>query len=117
MADNLSLSERLLLSQLSGKPGRSRASEEVFSTTDSGAGHAETQDEALGLLPSGPEERKAPKTRTAGTSPSEPPSRNKRAVVVAAPSPNTQEKRVQKFHCAGQSSAATNAPHNMWRPW
>lgn len=113
MADNLSLSERLLLSQLSGKPGRSRASEEVFSTMDSGAGHAETQDEAPGLLPSGPEERKAPKTRN----PSEPPSRNKRAVVVAAPSSNTQEKSVQKFHCAGQSSAVTNAPHNMWRPW
>lgn len=121
-----------MLSQLSSKLWRSRGREEVFSTTDSGVGQAETQDEAPRLLSStaGPDERKTAKSKAlksnnASASPSLPndealqPSRNKRVVVAAAPAQNTHEKSSshKKFHSVGHSNEAANTTHIVWRPW
>lgn len=121
-----------MLSQLSSKLWRARGREGVFSTTDSGLGEAETQDEAPRIVRSaaGPEERKTAKSKAlkssnASASPSLPsddalqPSRNKRADVAAAPTQNTHETSSshKKFHSVGHSNEAANTTHNVWRPW
>ncbi|XP_070767327.1 hairy-related 3 [Enoplosus armatus] len=131
MADNLSGSDRWMLSQLSSKLCRSRGREEVFSTTDSGLGQDEAvQDEARRLLPSaaGPEERetaqsKALKPHTQSpSSPGEDARRSpgaKQAVLVAAPTQNTREKssRHKKFHSVSHMNEVANSQHSVWRPW
>ncbi|XP_042347300.1 hairy-related 3 [Plectropomus leopardus] len=130
MADNLSGSDRWMLSQLSSKVCRSRGREEVFSTTDSGP--AETQAQVLRLLPSaaGREERKnatckALKPHSASTSPfsasedAHQSSGSKQAVLVAAPIQNTPEKSSsnKRFQCVNHRNEVANTEHNVWRPW
>ncbi|XP_068454687.1 hairy-related 3 [Clinocottus analis] len=128
MADNLTGSDRWMLSQLSSKLCRSRGREEVFSTMDSSPDRAETQDEVRRILPptAGPEERKTTrcksvKPHSASTSSF---SRNgdagsKQAVPVAAPNLNTREKSSSNkmLHPASHRNEVANTPHNVWRPW
>nr|XP_046253773.1 hairy-related 3 [Scatophagus argus] len=132
MADNLNGSDRWTLSQLSNKLHRSRGREEVFSTTDSGQCQADTQEEERDLFPSAvaPEERKtatskALKLSCPNTSPSSPsedtrqPTGNKQAVLVVAPTQNSQDKSSshKKFHSVSHRNEAANAQNNVWRPW
>lgn len=130
MADNLSGSERWMLSQLSRKVCRSRGGEEAFSTTDSYLARAETPDEARRLLPvaAGTEERHTAKAQTlksnhtkeSPSSRSEPPRKNKRVAVVAA---HTQRLCQKSFSykeldsVAHSNEGANTASQNVWRPW
>ncbi|XP_070695005.1 hairy-related 3 [Pempheris klunzingeri] len=132
MADNLNGGDHWMLSQLSSKLSRSRGLEDVFSTMDSGLGHADAQDEARRLLPStaGPEERKTgkPKASRPHSSSSSPPSPsedarqspgNKRAVLAAARTQNTPERSSshKMFHSVSHRNETANTQHNVWRPW
>ncbi|XP_071331068.1 hairy-related 3 [Trachinotus anak] len=127
MADTLNGGDRWMLSQLSGKLCRSVRRGEDSSTTDSGPGHAESQDDARRLLPSvaGPEEGSKARfeaLKPHGASASRfPPSEDARQKQAAGnfPSQSSHKKRpcLQKCRSVGHRNEAANTQHNVWRPW
>ncbi|XP_054464374.1 hairy-related 3 [Anoplopoma fimbria] len=122
MADNLTGSDRWMLSQLSSKLRRSGGREEVFrreevfSTMDSGPEPAETSAAA-------PEARKATQSKAlnphsadaSSLLPSEDASVTKQLVPVK----HTHEKSPSNkmVHAVSHRNDVANTHHNVWRPW
>ncbi|XP_040009996.1 hairy-related 3 [Xiphias gladius] len=132
-ADTLNGGDRWMLSQLSSKLCRSLGRGGASSTMDSGPGQAEVQDEAPRLLPSaaGPEEGRAQhrskaQKRHGASTPRSLPSEDARqspgstrAVLAAAPAPNSREKGAghEKCHSVRHRNEAASTQLSVWRPW